>query len=319
MMFFAFLQNAIRFSTIFLYGSIGETLTEKSGNLNLGIPGIMCIGTVGGLIGEELYLKSLSDIGQISGFGAIMAPVLMSILFAALAGLLYCFLTVTLKCNQNVTGLAITTFGVGFLRFFGQRVNTTGFNVASGYFTKTFSGASSLGEFGKVFFSYGFLVYLAIAIALIVAVILKKTRVGLNLRAVGESPATADATGISVTKYKYLATVIGSAIAGLGGLFYIMDYLGGSIEYTIDIYGWMAVALVIFSVWKTNWGILGSILFGALYIAPNYLNVTFSMKEIIKMIPYLVTIVILIATSIKNKRENQPPASLGLSYFREER
>ncbi len=318
-MFWVFLQNAIRFSTVFLYGSVGETITEKSGNLNLGIPGIMCVGTIGGLIGESLYLNSLTDISQINGFWVIVIPMIMAILFAGLMGLLYCFLTVTLRCNQNVTGLAITTFGIGFLSFVGQRINVTNFSTASKYFVKTFSGAENMGGFGKVFFSYGCMVYLAIAIALITALVLKRTRTGLNLRAVGENPATADAAGISVTKYKYVATIIGSAIAGLGGLFYIMDYLGGSIEYTVDIYGWMAVALVIFSVWKTDWGILGSFLFGALYTAPNFLTASFAAKEIIKMIPYVVTIIILIATSIRNKKETQPPASLGMSYFREER
>lgn len=318
-MFLSFLQSAIRFSTVFLFGSTGETLTEKSGNLNLGIPGIMCIGCIGGLIGESMYLKSLADISQITGFNAIVIPLLMSMLFSGMAGLLYCFLTVTLRCNQNVTGLVITTFGIGFLSFFGQRLDKLDFNVASKFFTQTFPFANEMGGFGRLFFSYGFMVYLAIALAIIVAIVLKKTRVGLNLRAVGESPATADAAGISVTKYKYTATVIGSMIAGLGGLFYIMDMLSGSVEYTIDVYGWMAVALVIFSVWKPNWGILGSILFGALYIAPNYLNTSFAQKELIKMIPYLVTILILVLTSIFNRKESSAPASLGLPYFREER
>ncbi|MDE6302784.1 MAG: ABC transporter permease, partial [Clostridia bacterium] len=194
------------------------------------------------------------------------------------------------------------------------------FSEASTYFIKGFPCAADAGWFGKLFLSYGTLVYLAIIVAIIAAVVIKRTRVGLNLRAVGENPATADAAGLNVTKYRYLATIIGSAIAGLGGLFYIMDYTGGSIENNvIDTYGWMAVALVIFSVWKPNWGILGSILFGALYIAPNYLNVSFSQKELVKLIPYVVTIIVLIITSIINKRESQPPAALGTSYFREER
>ena len=170
-----------------------------------------------------------------------------------------------------------------------------------------------------IFLSHGVLVYLAIVIALLAAFILKKTRAGLNLTAIGENPATADAAGINVTGYKYTSCVLGGAIAGLGGLFFIMDYLNGNWEYSIDAMGWLAVALVIFSIWRPNWSILGSILFGALYIMPSYINVSFSIKELIKMVPYVATILILIFTSILNRRESQPPAALGLSYFREER
>lgn len=318
-MFLTFLQSSIRFSTIFLFGSVGETLTEKSGNLNLGIPGIMCMGAAGGIIGEASYIASLSDISQMSPFNAVFIPILMAMLFAGIGGLIYSVLTISMRCNQNVTGLALTTFGVGFISFFGGRINSTGFSEASKYFTQTFSFANDLGWFGKLFFSYGALVYIAIILAIITAIVIKKTRVGLNLRAVGENPATADAAGISVTRYKYTATLIGSMIAGLGGLFYIMDYLGGSVEYSVDTYGWMAVALVIFTVWRPNWAILGSIVFSMLYFMPNYISVSFAQKEIIKMIPYVVTIIVLVITSIISRRETQPPASLGLTYFREER
>jgi simple sugar transport system permease protein len=302
-----------------MFGCTGETITEKGGNLNLGIPGIMCVGAVGGCIGESIYLKSLSDISRINPFLAVLIPILFAMLFSGALGMLYCFLTVTLRCNQNVTGLAITTFGVGFTNFFITLVDRTNFNVASKSFTKFFPIQDASNWFVKLFLSYGVMVYLAVIIAIIAAIILNKTRLGLNLKAVGENPATADAAGISVTAYKYGATGIGSAIAGLGGLFYIMDYLNGSWEYSIDAMGWLAIALVIFSIWRPNWGILGSILFGALYIAPSYLNVSFSQKELLKMIPYIVTIFVLIVSSIRNKKENQPPASLGLSYFREER
>lgn len=318
-MFVIFLFNAIRFSTTFMFGCTGETITEKGGNLNLGIPGIMCVGAVGGCIGESIYLKSLSDISRINPFLAVLIPILFAMLFSGALGMLYCFLTVTLRCNQNVTGLAITTFGVGFTNFFITLVDKTNFNVASKSFTKFFPIQDASNWFVKLFLSYGVMVYLAVIIAIIAAIILNKTRLGLNLKAVGENPATADAAGISVTAYKYGATGIGSAIAGLGGLFYIMDYLNGSWEYSIDAMGWLAIALVIFSIWRPNLGILGSILFGALYIAPSYLNVSFSQKELLKMIPYIVTILVLIVSSVRNKKENQPPASLGLSYFREER
>ncbi len=324
MIFIDFLQRAIRFSTIYLFGATGETLTEKSGHLNLGTPGIMCIGAVGGVLGESLYLKSLANIADINGFLAVLIPILMSVLFSALAGALFSFFTVTLRCNQNVTGLTITTFGIGFNMFYMTGIDKTNFNVAANYFRQSFPCAADAGWFGTLFLSYGALVYLAIAVAIIVAVLIRKTRIGLNLRAVSENPATADAAGLSVSKYRYTATIIGAAISGLGGLFFIMDYLGGNVEYQIEAFGWVAVALVIFSIWRSDLGILGSILFGALYILPERLanfgvTVSFAEKELIKLIPYVVTLIVLIVTSILNKKETQPPQSLGVNYFREER
>ena len=153
------------------------------------------------------------------------------------------------------------------------------------------------------------------------AFFLSKTRKGLNLRAVGENPATADAAGINVTLYKYLATCIGCGISGLGGLYFVMEYSGGT--WTNNGFGdrgWLAVALVIFSLWKPLNAIWGSILFGGLYILYLYIpGVGRSTQEIFKMLPYLVTIIVLILTSFRRKRENQPPAGLGLPYFREER
>jgi len=144
--------------------------------------------------------------------------------------------------------------------------------------------------------------------------------VGLHLRAVGENPATADAAGINVSKYRYVATCIGCAIAGLGGLAFIMDYLKGNWEYCVDTIGWLAIALVIFTVWNPTIAIFGSVAFGALYVASSYIpGVSFAGKALFKMLPYVVTLLVLIITSMRKKREHQPPQSLGLSYFREER
>jgi simple sugar transport system permease protein len=144
----------------------------------------------------------------------------------------------------------------------------------------------------------------------------------LHLRAVGESPATADAAGINVILYKYVAILLGSVIAGLGGFYYIMDYIKGSWENAaaIEAFGWLAIALVIFVLWKPNVGIFGAILFGACYIVAFVIpHITPTQRELIKMLPYVVTIVVLVLTSIRKKREHQPPAALGQSYFREER
>lgn len=312
-----FLVSAIRLGMAFLFGSTGETITEKSGHLNLGIPGVMCVGASCGCYAEYLYLNAFKI--NASPFLAVLIPIIATVLGGALMGLIYCFLTVTLRANQNVTGLALTTFGVGVSEFMIAKTGAI-YTKGSRYFTKSLPFADDLGWFGKLFLSHGILIYLAIIIALVSSYVLTKTRIGLNLRAVGENPATADAAGINVSRYRYVSTCIGCGIAGLGGLSFIMDYLHGNWEYCIDAIGWLAIALVIFTVWKPNLAIVGSIVFGALYIASSYITgVSFANKELFKMLPYVVTIVVLIFTSIRDKKENQPPASLGLSYFREER
>lgn len=325
----AFFQRAIVIGIPLLYGSTGEILTEKSGNLNLGIPGIMYVGGISGVIGAFLYENSLTDKGDVNAFLAVIIPLLCSLLGSLLVGLIYSFLTVTLRANQNVTGLTITTFGIGFGNFFGgslikltdSDVPSIALTATSGFYTKSLPIADKLGWFGDIFLSHGFLAYLAIVIAIVMAVFLNKTRGGLHLRAVGENPATADAAGINVNRSKYLATCIGSMIAGLGGLYYVMDYANG--VWSNDAFGdrgWLAIALVIFAIWKPGIGIFGSIIFGGLYIVYNYIpGLDMRTQELIKMLPYVVTIIVLIIVSARKKRENQPPASLGLSYFREER
>ncbi len=326
--FVSFIPRAVVQGIPLLLGSTGETLTEKSGNLNLGIPGIMYVGAISGVIGAFFYEQAAG--GDMNGFLAVAIPMLCTLLGSLLMGLLYCFLTVTLRANQNVTGLAMTTFGVGFGNFFGgSLIKLSGSAVpaiiltnTSGYFSASLPFASKLGAFGRLFLSYGFLGYLAVIIALAASYVLRRTRVGLHLRAVGENPATADAAGISVTRYKYAATCIGSMIAGLGGLYYIMDYTSGI--WSSDAFGdrgWLAIALVIFTIWRPNIGVLASFLFGGLYILHMYIpsGMNLAVKELYKMLPYVVTVIVLIVVSMRRSRDSQPPASLGLSYFREER
>ena len=324
-MFATIISKAIEQGIPLLFGSTGEIITEKSGNLNLGIPGIMYVGGSAGVIGAYLYEQSVAVPHP---FWCIVIPLLSSIIGAGLAALIYSFLTITLRANQNVTGLALTTFGVGFGDFFGgslTKIFADGGNLSvkttADYFKTTLPFADDLGAIGTIFFSYGFLAYLAVIIALVAAWFLKHTKAGLHLRAVGENPATADAAGINVTKYKYIATCVGGAIAGLGGLYFILDYTGGSwTNGGFGDRGWLAIALVIFALWKPNVSILGSFIFGGLYIAYSYiLGLSRSAVAIFNMLPYLVTIIVLIFTSVRNKKENQPPASLGLAYFREER
>ncbi len=326
--FVSFFPRAVMQGIPLLFGSTGEILTEKSGNLNLGIPGIMYVGGISGVIGSFFYEQSAA--GQLNGFLAIMIPILCSLLGSLLMGLLYCFLTVTLRANQNVTGLAMTTFGVGVGNFFGgslikltnSEVPSIALSKTSLFFKTTLPGADSTGWFGQLFLSYGFLAYLAILIAIGTSFFLNRTRAGLHLRAVGESASTADAAGINVTKYKYLATCIGSMIAGLGGLYYVMDYANGVwSNNAFGDRGWLAIALVIFTIWRPSASIWASILFGGLYILNIYLptGTQMAVKELYKMLPYAITLVVLIIVSLRKKREDQPPASLGLSYFREER
>ncbi|MBR2952679.1 MAG: ABC transporter permease, partial [Clostridia bacterium] len=253
-----FIHSAIIGGTPLLFGATGEIVTEKSGNLNLGIPGIMYIGAISGVIGGFLYQDAVGPT-HIAPLFAILIPLICSLIGSGLASLLYCFLTVTLRANQNVTGLALTTFGVGFGNFFGgSLIKLTGSDIPTvslTRFAKVFRTplpfAESLGPIGEILFSHGFMVYLAIACALVAGFILKKTRVGLHLRAVGENPATADAAGINVTKYKYVSTCIGGMIAGLGGLYFVMDYTTGA--WTNNGFGdrgWLAIAIVIFALWK---------------------------------------------------------------------
>lgn len=324
-----FIQRAVMQGIPLLFGSTGEIITEKSGNLNLGIPGIMYVGGICGVIGAFLYENAVAGPEAVNGFLAVFIPLICSLLGSLLMGLIYSFLTVTLRANQNVTGLALTTFGVGIGNFFGgsliklvdSDVPSITLSTTSRFFKGTLPFADKLGWFGDIFLSYSFLAYAAIVIAVIVAFVLKRTRVGLNLRAVGENPATADAAGISVSKYKYLATCVGSMIAGLGGLYYIMDYADGVWSNNgFGDRGWLAIALVIFAVWKPNISIFGSILFGGLFIVHNYIpGLGVGIQEIFKMMPYVVTIIVLVVTSMRESRETQPPASLGLTYFREER
>lgn len=322
-----FLLCAIPVGMTFLYGAVGEIIVEKVGHLNLGIPGIMCMGGAGGCVAISLMHES-----GLPPVLVVIIAILASFLTGGLMGLIYCFLTVSLRSNQNVTGLVMTIFGVGLTNFIMAGVKWETCAYALAYFRYPFGT-------GSRWIYCGCMVWLAIIIAAVTSFVLSKTRVGLNLRAVGENPATADAVGINVTGYKYVATCVGCGIAALGGLFYIMDYSGSQESYkSIEPMGWLAVALVIFTLWRPMLTVLGSIVFGSLYIASSYLPSFFpqifgadgillkipgmtglALKPLLNMIPYVVTIIVLIVTSIRNKKENQPPAGLGLPYFREDR
>ena len=320
-----FLQKAITQGIPLLLGANGEILTEKSGNLNLGIPGLMYMGGVAGLIGAFLYENNVA--APIPFVGMLIA-LCCCLLVSALGALIYSVLTITLRANQNVTGLARTTFGMGFGNFFGGSLSKLSGGVGqlstattASAFRANIPVLRDLPVVGPLLFSHGFLTYLAIIVTIVLSWFLFKTRTGLNLRAVGESAATADAAGINVTRYKYLATVIGGMLAGLGGLYFVMEYTGGTwVNNGFGDRGWLAIALVIFARWRPLDAIWGSFLFGALYILYLYIpGLGRSAQEVFKSLPYVVTIVVLVITSLRKKREDQPPACLGVAYFRESR
>lgn len=329
-MIIQFICRAILLGVPLLYGSTGEILTEKSGHLNLGIPGTMYVGAISGVVGAFLYENACgNNVDNMNPVLAVLIPLLCAIAGSMLMGLIYCFLTVTLHANQNVTGLALTTLGVGLGNFLGaslisitkSELPSIALTKTSSFFTVKLPFADDLGWFGQLFFSHDFMTYLAIAIAIVMTFVLNRTRVGLNLRSVGENPATADAAGINVARYRYVATCIGSAIAGLGGLQYVMSYATGVwSNNAFGDRGWMAIALVIFALWKPSMAIVGAFLFGALCNANNYIQgLGTETQELFKMLPYVVTIIVLVITSMRKKREHQPPQSLGVNYFREER
>ena len=311
-----FLIDSLAFGATFMYGSTGEILTEKAGHLNLGIPGIMCMGGAGGCLVLNMIGKS-----GMPGFLIVLLGILGALLLSGLCGLLYSFLTVTLRSNQNVTGLALTTFGVGLMKVIMSKMDATVYLLGPKmlYRWPFADRTDSLQCLGVLFF-------LAVIIAVLAGWVLTRTKVGLHLRAVGENPATADAVGINVTRYKYVATCVGSGIAGLGGFYYIIDYMASQEAYlSIEAFGWLSIALVIFALWRPPVTIIGSTVFGILFSCSSFIthfdwiNVTMATKPLLKMLPYVVTIIVLIISSIRNKKEIQPPASLGLSYFREER
>ena len=254
-----FLTAGVLAAAPLLFGVLGELLTEKSGNLNLGVEGMMFMGGIAGIVGPYYYEKA----GGTNPYVALLIALVCALVCAGLGALVFSVLTITLRANQNVTGLALTMFGTGFGNYFGEAIghaDPSGFLSVSTSVKSLFNSPVfpdplvNLPVVGKLLFSHNFMVYLAVILAVILAYFLGRTRTGLNLRSVGESPATADAAGISVTKYRYLATVIGGAITGLGGLYLVMNAaagVGGAwVHDCIDGYGWLAVALVIFAVWS---------------------------------------------------------------------
>lgn len=305
-----FLASCVVAGVPLLLATIGELLTEKSGNLNLGVEGMMLMGAIMG------FLVSYNT----------SSPAL-TILAAAVAGaggaLIYAFLTVTLRTNQVVTGLTLTIFGTGFAKFIGHSYMGKGVPEAVGaFFAKT--AIPVLGDIpflGEIFFRQDKFTYLAYLVCILSALYLYKTRVGLNLKAVGENTPAADASGINIALYKYAHILIGGALCGLGGAYLSIIRIPIWQEDVVNGRGWIAVALVIFVAWNPIKAFFGAILFGGLSILGmklQVMGVNFS-QYLFDMIPYVATIIIVIFSTHKKRKESQPPADLGNNYFREER
>ena len=322
----ALISAAVLNGTPLLFGTLGEILSEKAGNLNLGVEGMMYMGGAMGL-GGAFYYEMLAG-ESASGLLAVLIAILCAFLGGAFGALIYSFITITLRANQNVTGLALSIFGTGAGQFIGEYMRvTSGGYVSIGNSLKAVFMNSPMPAFlqnipvlGPLLFQYNIFVYLGVVVAVVMSLYLRKSRSGLYLRAVGESPSTADAAGINVTRYKYLATVLGGGISAIGGMVYIMTIAGCVWNHEgLSGEGWLAVALVIFCLWRPVSGIFGSVLFGGLMILYLRLQLPFIPDQLYKILPYVVTVIVLIFTSMRNSKDKQPPASLGLSYFREER
>jgi len=304
-----FLRAALQAGTPLLFATLGEVLTEKAGNLNLGVEGLMLLGAVGGFA-AGLITQS-----------AIVA-IIVALLAGALGGLLYAFLTVTLQTNQVVTGLALTIFGTGISGYAGRFVmgDIIPNSIRTTFKSKAIPLLSDIPFIGEILFNQNIFVYGGIILAILMTLYLTKTKQGKNLRSVGENPSAADASGIPVTSYKYIHIITGSAISALGGAYLSLVHVPAWQENITAGRGWIAVALVIFSMWSPTKAIFGAYLFGGLDIIGFRLqqtNIAIS-QYIIGMFPYLITILVLVISSII-KRRQQAPNSLGVSYFREDR
>ena len=322
----SFIHNIIVYNIPLLYGTAGEIMVEKSGSLNLGVEGIMAVGAIFGYI-AGCYANSL-------GVGIAVA-----FLMGALCGLLFAVLTVSFQANQNITGLTLTTFGLGVYFFVGNGLKSKGWPVMSdyagikeGFADLSIPGLSRIPLIGQGLFSHNILVYLGIAIAIGMWWYLNHTTPGLKLRAVGENPGSADSVGINVNRVKFLHICIGCGIMGIGG-YYMGLNMSGSFNSScwINGYGWIAVALVIFANWNPALAILGTFVFGffnTLRVSGTSLAAAFPgalgwlaavPTQLYQALPFAITAVVLIVTSIRNKQGSGLPAALGTNYFREER
>lgn len=313
-LFVSILTIAIRAGTSLVYATIGEIVTERAGILNLGVEGMMIMGAV------TAFAAAFHT-------GSVWAGVLTAMLIGGLMALIHAFLTITMRADQTVSGLALTIFGSGLASFLGQRLGPGGTplvgQVGPRFSKVSIPGLSSLPAIGPSVFDQDILVYVMYIFVPVAWYILYRTRPGLHLRAIGESPQTADAMGVNVFALRYLYTILGGMLVGLGGAHLSLAYTPGWTENLTGGRGWIAIALVIFATWDPVRAVVGALLFGGVNAVQFRLQAagTTIPAAFLNMLPYAFTIIVLVLITWWEafRKRVGAPAALGLPYMREER
>lgn len=300
------LTAAIRSGTPLLFAVLGDILTERTGVMNLGIEGLMLVGAIGGFFTSYLT-------------GNLLLAVIVAMIAGALLASVHAFFTITLKINQIVSGLAITFLGTGISGIWGA--NYVGI-VAEKFDPVKIPLLGDIPYIGKIMFNQDLLVYISYLLVPILFIYIYRTKSGMILRAVGESPRAADSRGISVTKTRYIYTIAGGAVTAVGGAYLSLAYNSMWIEDMTAGKGWIAVALVLFATWDPAKAMLGAYLFGGITALGLRLQAigTHISSDFLKMLPYILTVIVLLFTSTeKLKRKVGAPDALGIPYSREDR
>ena len=308
--------SAIAYGTPLLFAALGELLAERSGVLNLGVEGMMLMGAVSGF-------WAVQTVGG-PGWMVLLIAVLVAALVAAATALIHAVLTISLRASQIVSGLALTIFAgaSGLSSYVGHVASLGGQPARHEFAAIDVLGSKALPVIGPILFHQNALTYLSWALVAVTLFYLYRTRPGLHLRAVGESPATADAMGVNVTAYRYVHVMLGGALAGIGGAFFSLAITPGWLDGMTSGAGWIAIALVIFAFWRPELALVGAYLFGA------FSSLAFTLQarqvhlppEVFSSLPYLMTIVVLVLVSTGWARQRLgAPAALGVPYVREER
>jgi simple sugar transport system permease protein len=307
--------SGVLYGTPLLFAALGELLAERSGVLNLGVEGMMLVGAVMGF-------WTVQRVHGGSPF-VLTAAIFVAALAGAAISLIHAFLVVTLRANQIVSGLAVTIFAgaAGLSSYLGNDLNLADKPARHAFGPILPSGLQNLPVVGPILFGQPLLVYLAWVFVLLIALYLSRTRPGLNVRAVGESPAAADAMGINVSAYRYAHTLVGGAFAGVGGACFSLMITPQWVDGLTQGAGWIAIALVIFAFWRPELCLVGAYFFGAFSALPFTLQargVTIA-PELFQALPYVATVVVLVIVSMGwAKRGLGAPAALGTPYVREE-
>jgi general nucleoside transport system permease protein len=311
------IASGITYGTPLLFASLGELLAERSGVLNLGVEGMMLVGAVMGFwTVQRLHVTTASTL--------VLALLIAAVAGAAMAAI-HAFLVITLRANQIVSGLALTIFAgaVGLSSYLGNNLNLADQPARHSFQAFLPNSMQSWPIVGPILFGQNALVYFSWLCVIAIAWYLSRTRPGLNLRAVGESPAAADTMGIDVTRYRYIHTLVGGAFAGLAGATVTLAITPSWVDGITAGAGWIAIALVIFAFWRPELCLVGAYLFGALQaLAPQLQarNITLGPTVLwANALPYVMTIAVLVAVSSGiGRRRFGAPAALGVAYVREE-